>query len=214
MHTSVAEKFWKKYKPLKLRLKTVTKVDEDAIIGIEHQKFYLVTPEGNSLLVCAKFMVTSKLNGMESILGAEFLFCKVVIAGINKNSIMFEIDNVKTTVTIWREIECRDKIENPNFTNFLDIGCKSCRNANGKIFKIHYTEIVSISHSYWEKESVEIQNEECRLMKHLLKDEYKDKKMPDSEQMFDNKLELKFEALDKVITLDMGDYSHCLKEWR
>ena len=73
---------------------------------------------------------------------------------------------------------------------------------------------MSISHSYWEKESVEIQNEECRLMKHLLKDEYKDKKMPDSEQMFDNKLELKFEALDKVITLDMGDYSHCLKEWR
>ena len=38
--------------------------------------------------------------------------------------------------------------------------------------------------------------------------------MPDSEQMFDDTLELKFEALNKVITLDMGDYSHCPKEWR
>ena len=46
MHTSVAEKFGIKYKPIKLRLKTVTGVDEDAIKGIAHQKFYLVTPEG------------------------------------------------------------------------------------------------------------------------------------------------------------------------
>ena len=51
-------------------------------------------------------------------------------------------------------------------------------------------------------------------MTHSLKEQYKDERMPDSEQMFDDTLELKFEALDKVITLDMGDYSHCLKEWR
>ena len=55
MHTSVAEMFRIKYTPIKLRLKTVTGVDEDAIKGIAHQKFYLVTPEGNSLLVCANF---------------------------------------------------------------------------------------------------------------------------------------------------------------
>ena len=51
-------------------------------------------------------------------------------------------------------------------------------------------------------------------MTHSLKELYEDERMPDSEQMFDDTLELKFEALDKVITLDMGDYSHCLKEWR
>ena len=34
MHTSVAEKFGIKYKPLKLRRKTATGVDEDAIKGI------------------------------------------------------------------------------------------------------------------------------------------------------------------------------------
>ena len=118
MHTSVAEMFRIKYTPIKLRLKTVTGVDEDAIKGIAHQKFYLVTPEGNSLLVCANFLVTSKLNGMESILGAKFLFGKDEIAGISKNSIMFEIDNVKTTATIWSELDCRDKVENPNFTKF------------------------------------------------------------------------------------------------
>ena len=49
-----------KYKPLKLRLKTVTEVDEDVIKGIAHQKFYLVTPEVNSLLACANFLVTWK----------------------------------------------------------------------------------------------------------------------------------------------------------
>ena len=43
-------------------------------------------------------------------------------------------------------------------------------------------------------------------MTHSLKEEYKDERMPDSEQMFNDMLELKFEALNKVITLDMGDY--------
>ena len=38
MHTSVAEKLGIKYKPIKLRLKTATGVDEDAIKGIAHQK--------------------------------------------------------------------------------------------------------------------------------------------------------------------------------
>ena len=63
---------------------------------------------------------------------------------------MFEIDNVRTTATLGSETEldCRDKVENLNFTNFLDVRCKSCGNVNGKNLKIHYTEIVSISHSY------------------------------------------------------------------
>ena len=51
-------------------------------------------------------------------------------------------------------------------------------------------------------------------MTHSLKEQYEDERMPDSKQMFDDTLELKFEALDKVITLDMGDYLHCPKEWR
>ena len=68
-----------------MKLKTATRVDEDAIKGIAHQKFYLITPEGDSLLVCEKCLVTSKLNGMESILGAKFLFDKDEIAGISKN---------------------------------------------------------------------------------------------------------------------------------
>ena len=94
----------------------------------------------------------------------------------------------------------------------LDV--KIAETFNGENLKIHYTEIVSISHSYWEKEKVEIKNEDCTLMTHSLKEEYEDERMPDSEQMFDDTLELKFEVLDKVITLDMGDYSHCPREWR
>ena len=74
--------------------------------------------------------------------GSEFLFGKDEIAGISKHSIMFEIDNVKTTATIWSKSDCRDKIENPNFTNYLDLRCKSCRKVNGKKLKIHCTEIV------------------------------------------------------------------------
>ena len=43
-------------------------------------------------------------------------------------------------------------------------------------------------------------------MTHSLKEEYEDEWMPDSEQMFIDTLEFKLEALDKVITLDMGAY--------
>ena len=40
MHTSVAEKFGIKYKPIKLRLKTATGVDEDAMLGLEFSQLY------------------------------------------------------------------------------------------------------------------------------------------------------------------------------
>ena len=87
---------------------------------------------------------------------------------------MFEIDNVKTTATIWSELDCRDKVENLNFTNFLDVRCKKCENINQrKKFEdtLHRDRVDKLQYSYWEKENVELKNEDCTLMTHSLKEE-------------------------------------------
>ena len=85
-------------------------VCEERYCNLKLTNFSEKRPKYRAPTVCGNFLVTSKLNGMESILGAEFLFGKDEIAGISKNSIMFEIDNVKTTATIWSELDCRDKV--------------------------------------------------------------------------------------------------------
>jgi hypothetical protein len=49
-------------------------------------------------------------------------------------------------------------------------------------------------------------------MTHNLKDVYNDETLLSSEQMFDELEELKFEILDKDISLEAGDYSELIRK--
>ena len=221
IHISVAKRLNLKITPTKLRLKTATGTDDEAIKGISHIKFFVKTEDGNCNLVCTNFLVSDKLNGMESILGAEFLFNRDEIIGINGKNIVFERDGEKSKTRIWKESECENVIEEIDRKSFRDMSCIKCGNKNGKNTKINYTETITLNHAFWNQERKELESEngaksklEIDIMAHTVRDTYREETLLDGETEFDESLELKYEALDKKITLDMGDYSHCPREWR
>jgi hypothetical protein len=74
LHTSVVNRLGLNYKPIKLTLATTIGANSTAIKGIVHLKFGLITDEGKQVLCCTNFIVSSRLNGLESIIRSEFLF--------------------------------------------------------------------------------------------------------------------------------------------
>jgi len=55
-------------------LKTATGTDKDSIKGITHQKIYLTTTRGKIVHTCINLIISEKLNELDLILGADFLF--------------------------------------------------------------------------------------------------------------------------------------------
>ena len=70
IHMSLVKELGLKYKPAKMVLATASGLDDTAIKGILHLKFALKTSEDKIILSCANFIVTTKLNGLQSIIGA------------------------------------------------------------------------------------------------------------------------------------------------
>jgi Aspartyl protease len=87
MHTSIAHKLKIKYEPIKLLLSTPTGVDDTAVKGIAHLRFKLTTKDGKIILVCANFIISSRLNDLEAILGNEFLFRNINVKSISLDTL-------------------------------------------------------------------------------------------------------------------------------
>ena len=51
------------------------------------------------------------------------------------------------------------------------------------------------------------------IFTHSFKKEFENETLPPSEESFEESVELKFEVLDKTISLEDGDYSGCPTQW-
>ena len=74
LHESVVQKYKIPYEPVSLRLCTANGFDDNAIIGKCHLKFIFHDSNNNQMTRCTNFIISKKLNNLECILGAEFLF--------------------------------------------------------------------------------------------------------------------------------------------
>jgi hypothetical protein len=120
---------------------------------------------------------------MESILGAEFLFNRDEIIGINGKNIVFERDGEKSKTRIWKESECENVIEEIDRKSFRDMSCIKCGNKNGKNTKINYTETITLNHAFWNQERKELESEngvknrlEIDIMAHTVRDTYREER--------------------------------------
>ena len=52
------------------------------------------------------------------------------------------------------------------------------------------------------------------LNTHSFKQQLENETLPPADEIFDESQELRFEILDKKISLDKGDYSDCPDEWK
>jgi hypothetical protein len=97
MHTSVAKRLGINYKPMKLILATATGLDDTAVKRIAHQKFRMRSTDGKIIATCANFIISSRLNGLEAILGNEFLFRNKNVKSISLTRLeMFNDKNIES----------------------------------------------------------------------------------------------------------------------
>ncbi len=82
-----------------ITLKTATGTDKDSIKGITHQKIYLTTTRGKIVSTCINLIISEKLNELDLILGADFLFMNEKIKAISKNDLTWH-ENADDTYRI------------------------------------------------------------------------------------------------------------------
>jgi hypothetical protein len=156
MHTSVAHKLNLEYRPLKIGISTATGVDNEAVKGITNLKFRLFTENKTAITCCANFIISSRLNGLEAILGNEFLLKNKNIDSIKLDSIKSIVEDKILSVPL---ILDNNKVEleeakipdlDKNFRNHIDISCIDCGNKQGqKRVDTDLTKPVEVSHLIW-----------------------------------------------------------------
>jgi len=186
IHHSLIEQLGLPMEPLRLNICTATGSSNKIVKGSVKINFLLETRDGKEVEFTTTFIVTTKLNNLDAIFGAEFLFHEENMCSINAHSLVINFDNHYHSVPLWKQ--------------------------NPEINRLEYIELHhSISHELHN----DCQNHDsCYLSHHAIKKQYQNEVMPPSEEFFDNFDELKFEELDKVISLDAGDYDNCPKEWQ
>jgi hypothetical protein len=89
-----------KFDPVKITLKTATGEDSDTVQGICHQKVFAKTTRGRIVGTCINLIVTKKLNDLDLILGADFLFMNDKIKSISKTELTWKDDNENHKIKI------------------------------------------------------------------------------------------------------------------
>jgi hypothetical protein len=181
MHTSVAHRLNIEYKPFKIGISTATGVDNDAVKGISHIRFKLKATDGREIICCVNFIISSRLNGLEAILGNEFLLKNENIDSIKLDSIRIKNGNEIVSVPLVSDSKVSQSDENHRGTisERPDISCKNCGKM-GIIDNMHIdtTKTIEVSHSVWEVEREELPEDkdieivDIRAFTHTLKEVY------------------------------------------
>ena len=87
IQSDIAKSLGIKYDPIQITLKTATGEDKDTVKGVAHQKIFAKTTKGKIVGTCVNLIVTDKLNDLDMILGADFLFMNDKIRTISRNDI-------------------------------------------------------------------------------------------------------------------------------
>jgi hypothetical protein len=178
-----------------MQMATATGTSSNIIMGTCHLTFQLTSNTGQNISYCTNFIVARKLNGMQCILGAEFLLDEQRVLSISATRIITQKMHTKYFIPIISE--------NPTANAFnitLEEDDFSSENRNEDNISFFNTEIIS--------ESSIASN-----FNHNISQDLEDETLPPSEQLFDNTYELKFESLEKQITIEDADYSDCPHEY-
>ena len=127
LHESVVRKYNIPYDPVSLRLCTTNGFDDNAIIGKCHLKFVLHGLNNKQMTRCTNFIISKKLNNLECILGAEFLFSEEKTITLDKSKLTINEKNISFQTTIFSDdtfpLNCQ-----PNNNESIDLTCGSCEN--------------------------------------------------------------------------------------
>ena len=103
LHESIVQKYKIPYEPVSLRLCTANGFDDNAIIGKCHLKFIFHDSNNNQMARCTNFNISKKLNNLECILGAEFLFSDDKTITLDKNNLAIAEKEVSFVTKIFSD---------------------------------------------------------------------------------------------------------------
>ena len=237
LHQSVIAKLNLPIQPTSMKMSTATGTSNDIITGTSHLTFQLIDHNGHEKRFCTNFIVTKKLNGMQCILGAEFLLDQTKVISISAAGIIVQKDDIKSLIPMIADKEgtklnntfIKNNPENNSVdTAPMETNSKSTDTDNPDLMdSIDLEKCEDISHVYVHLTTLEyrsgLESVECRpphkepsaavLYNHNISDDLEDETLPPSEQFFDENMELKFESLEKTISLEDADYSECPPEF-
>ncbi len=98
LHQSVIAKLNLPIQPTSMKMSTATGTSNDIITGTSHLTFQLIDHNGHEKRFCTNFIVTKKLNGMQCILGAEFLLDQTKVISISAAGIIVQKDDIKSLI--------------------------------------------------------------------------------------------------------------------
>jgi len=222
LHVSIAKKLKLKIQPVNLKLSTCTGVSDTAIKGIAHVFFHLINNKNEKITFCTSIIVTEALNGLQAILGAEFLLDKKRVHSLNGSFIKVYGEHKIERIPIYQgqtgpQFQSNQAIE-PN----SDINEPKVKQDSEKSTEVE--EPTDESKSATENDC------NCKLSKHnqhldqgstisfnssySVKQDIVNETLPPSTELFEDNLELDHKLLDKKFTIYDGDFSQCPKEYK
>ena len=223
LHQSVVSKLDLPMKPTSMRIATATGTSSSIITGTSHLTFQLLNQQKHPTKFCTNFIITKKLNGMQCILGAEFLLDESKVLSISASGLLvinddkrFHIpittdkESVKLNNSILSDITEENEYENISDISHEDQISQNINIAEPELVYVHLTHTAEANSGNSTK--YQRTNEETSvavLYNHNISEDLEDETLPPSEQFFDENMELKFKSLQKTLSLDDADYSQC-----
>jgi len=187
IHSSVVNRLNIPITPTQLRLATATGSSSTAITGSAHIKFQMETKDHVNISFCTQFIASSMLNGLQLILGAEFLLDNTKITSISTTALKIIFNDNKYLITLHK------------------LNPKNSINSSLEWQNIHNDAIQESS----ESEDIIATNNVHLNMNHNIKQNMENETLPPADELFDDMPELKFELLEKKLSLEDADYTEC-----
>jgi dUTPase len=217
LHHKIAERLQIEMQPTNMQMATATGTSSNIIMGTSHRTFRFTTSRNQPVEYCTNFIITRKLNGMQCILGAEFLLDENRVFAISASKLITLKHNYKHMIPIFSE-NPESSLNNIVTDEFLDKKEDKTEKSDKQERTCKLENICDIEESEdLEEEYVQTDMEEnlsiASVYNHNISEDLEDETLPPSEQLFDTTYELKFESLEKKLTLEDADYSDCPTEY-
>jgi len=198
LHISVAKKLKLKLEPTNLKLVTATGQAQNALKGTAHIDFHFLSDKREKVSFCTRIIVSSQLNGLKAILGAEFLLDPERVDSITSQGLRIRDQHDIKIIPM-----CKGLTEDRFKFNIIET-IKQQLN-DGKPVK---QEPISCPC----KNSLLPPDDTVTFLTHSIKETFDNETLPPSSELFNDNLELDYKLLDKKFTIHDGDFSQTPEE--
>ena len=189
------------------------------------------------MLCCTNFIKTKKLNDLQAILGAEFLFNENRTVMLQKNEITILYNNEHFRLKMNKISEKGKLCAEPFVHSKLDMTCGNCITnpmivPNNMIYLANiyindlenkFSVINAPTQEKLTRNPDEIEDSNicgisdvlvlCDISLNTSNFEYENETLPDSDEFFNKNQEIKFDSLEKKYSIEDGDFEFCPPTW-